>query len=529
MPSQAHKKALDVLIVGAGFSGMYLLHRLREAGFATLVIEAAPEVGGTWYHNRYPGLRCDVDSLEYQYSWSEELRRGWRWSERYSPQPEILDYAKWVADQLDLRRDIQFNTRVERAVWNDGQQCWSATMENGEVLVARHLVFATGALAVPRLPNIDGIERHEGQLIHTANWPSDPVEFAGKRVGLIGTGSSGIQVATAIAPEVGHLNVFQRSAAYSIPAQNHPLTDADYDRFLGDLEMFDKMAMGTPGGIVLTPPTLATRDVSDEERDEILNACWSEGGAFKFSASFTDIRTDEESNALIADFVHRKIREVVKDTDTADALCPKYLFGTRRNCVDTGYFEIFNRDNVGLVDVSDDPIAEFTEAGLMLASGKEFALDVIILATGYDAMTGAFLSVDVRGRDGVTNQDAWRGGPVNLLGLMISGFPNLFTVTGPGSPSVLTNVIRSIEYHVDWITRCFEDMREQGYGVIEATPKAQADWVAHVNEVADATLFTRTPSWYCGADIPGKPKVFMPYAGGLPNYRDKAEHVAAHG
>ena len=325
------------------------------------------------------------------------------------------------------------------------------------------------------------------------------------------------------------LKVFQRSPAYSIPAQNRPLTDADYAAFLGNLPALDAMAMAHRGGIVCPLPTSGAQAVSAEERAQTLEDRWQHGGAFTFLSSFNDVQTDAGSNALVADFVRAKIRETVTDPDTAEKLVPRYLFATRRTCVDTGYYQIFNREGVELVDVSTDPIAEFTETGIRLASGVEHPLDTIILATGYDAMTGAFLAVEVTGREGLTNAQAWAEGPVNLLGLMVAGFPNLFTVTGPGSPSVLTNVIRSIEHHVDWLTRCFEDLRAQGIGVIEATPEAQADWVAHNNAISAGTLFTRTPSWYCGADIPGKPKVFMPYAGGLPAYRQKADGMAANG
>ncbi|MEZ5729543.1 MAG: NAD(P)/FAD-dependent oxidoreductase [Burkholderiaceae bacterium] len=523
------ESVLEVAIVGAGFAGMYLLHRLREAGFSVQVFEAAPEVGGTWYHNRYPGLRCDVESLEYQYAWSEDLRRDWRWSERFSAQPEILAYAKWVADRLDLRRDIRFNTRIARARWDGVARHWVATTDSDERLLARHLVFATGALAVPRMPDIPGLDRFRGRLIHTAAWPKEAVDFSGQVVGLIGTGSSGLQVAPRIAEQAGRLHLFQRSPAYSIPARNRPLTEADYDAFLSGLDAFDAMALKHRGGIVTPVPTRGVQDVSPEERDSRLRKRWAAGGAFTFLSEFNDVQTNAVSNAIVADFVRARIREVVRDPKLADKLCPDYLIATRRTCVDTGYYEMFNRDNVDLVDVSDDPIAAFTEAGVRLASGREYRLDALVLATGYDAMTGAFLAVDIEGRDGLTNHQAWADGPRNLLGLMVAGFPNLFTVTGPGSPSVLTNVIRAIEHHVDWLTRCFKDLRDQGVEVIEATAAAQDAWVAHVNELAERTLFVKTPSWYLGSDIPGKPKVFMPYAGGLPLYREKADAIARNG
>ena len=529
MQESAAARPLDILIVGAGFSGMYLLHRLRNLRFNVRIVEAAPEVGGTWWHNRYPGLRCDVESLEYQYSWSEELRREWRWSERFSSQPEILEYAKFVADKLDLRRDIQFGLRVERAVWSDETHRWSVSLSDGSSATARHVVFATGALATPRMPDIPGVENYEGRIIHTAQWPAQGVDFTGKSVGLIGTGSSGLQVAPQIAKQANKLNIFQRSPAYSIPARNRALTEEDYKTFFENIEEFDALAMTQKGGIVVANPTLGVQDVSPEERKRMLGERWEAGGAFTFLATFKDVQMNETSNQLVADFVRDRIRETVADPALAEKLCPKYLIATRRTCVDIGYYEMFNRDNVELIDVSEDRIAAFTEKGVRLASGREYALNAIVLATGYDAMTGALLAVDVVGRDGLTVKEAWENGPRNLLGLMISGFPNMFTVTGPGSPSVLANVIRAIEHHVDWLSNCFDYLRRESIACIEAEEQAQDAWVQHVNQLADRTLFPRTPSWYIGADIPGKPKVFMPYAGGLPAYREHADRVARNG
>ncbi|MBX3526580.1 MAG: NAD(P)/FAD-dependent oxidoreductase [Rhodoblastus sp.] len=527
-PSTA-SNPLDILIVGAGFSGMYLLHRLRNLRFNVCVVDAAPEVGGTWWHNRYPGLRCDVESLEYQYSWSDELRREWRWSERFSAQPEILAYAKFVADKLDLRRDIQFNARVERAVWNDDTHTWSVSLSDGSSATARHVVFATGALATPRMPDIPGVENYKGWIVHTAEWPMEGVDFTGMSVGLIGTGSSGLQVAPQIAKQAKKLHIFQRSPAYSIPARNRALSEEDYTRFFDNIDEFDSLAMAQKGGIVVANPTLGVQDVSPEERERMLGERWADGGAFTFLSTFKDVQMNETSNQLVADFVRERIRETVADPALAEKLCPKYLIATRRTCVDIGYYEIFNRDNVELVDVSEDKISAFTEAGVRLASGREYALDAIVLATGYDAMTGALLAVDVVGRDGLTAKTAWENGPRNLLGLMIAGFPNMFTVTGPGSPSVLANVIRAIEHHVDWLSNCFDYLRRENIACIEADEHAQDAWVQHVNQLADRTLFPRTPSWYIGADIPGKPKVFMPYAGGLPAYREHADRVAQNG
>ena len=458
-----------------------------------------------------------------------ELRREWRWSERYSAQPEILAYAKFVADKLDLRRDIQFCARVERAVWNDEAKIWTMTLSDGSAASARHVVFATGALATPRMPEIPGIESYRSEILHSAQWPLQGVDFTGRTVGLIGTGSSGLQAGPLIAKQAKSLKVFQRSPAYSIPARNRALTDADYADFFERIDEFDALAMAQKGGIVVANPTLGVQDVSPEERTRMLRERWDNGGAFTFLATFKDVQMNETSNQIVADFVRDRIREIVDDPELAEKLCPKYLIATRRTCVDIGYYEMFNRANVELVDVSEDRIAAFTESGVRLASGKEHALDAIVLATGYDAMTGALLAVDIVGRDGLTAKKAWENGPRNLLGLMIAGFPNMFTVTGPGSPSVLANVIRAIEHHVDWLSNCFDYLRRENIACIEANEKAQDAWVQHVNQLADRTLFPRTQSWYLGSDIAGKPKVFMPYAGGLPAYREHADRVARDG
>lgn len=522
-------KNLDILIVGAGFAGMYLLHRLRDLGFSVLAVEAAPEVGGTWYHNRYPGLRCDIESLQYQYSWSEDLRNSWNWSERYPPQSEILSYAKWVADTCDLRRDILFNTKVTGAEWDEARLRWTVYTENGVTYHPRFVILATGALSVPRLPNIPNLTAYQGKLVHTANWPRDGIDLGGQSVGLIGTGSSGVQVATALADQVANLTVFQRTPAYTIPAHNRALSEEDRQDFRDNFAQYDAKMNATSGGILNDPPQFGALDVTAEQRETMLQEAWKRGGAFTFTATFNDVRINEASNRIVADFVKDRIRETVKDPKTAEALCPQDFIATRRVCLDTGYYEIFNRTNVDLVDVARDGIESFTSNGLRLASGAEHEFDTLILATGYDAMTGAVLALDLRGVGGQTIQDCWQDGPQTYLGLAISGFPNLFTVTGPGSPSVLANVLRTIEHHVDWITACLETLRENGANRIEAEQEAQSDWGAQVNDVANKTLFTKGSSWYMGADIPGKPRLFMPYAGGLPRYRDICTKVVEQG
>lgn len=508
----------DVLIVGAGFSGLYMIHKMRQNGFSVQAVEAAPDIGGTWYHNRYPGLRCDVESLEYSYSFSQDLRDGWTWTERYPAQPEILRYAHFVADRLDLLRDITLNTRITSAHWDSGTGRWIVTSETGQTWNPRFLVMGTGCLSVPRYPNIPGIADFEGTLVHTADWPEHGVDLDGKTVGLIGTGSSGVQTATDIAERAGQLTVFQRNPAYTIPAQNRPLTAQDHQDFRDNFAELDALARSTSSGLMVPPPQNSAQEVSEQERKDILTQAWNRGGAFRFTGAFNDVRLSETSNTLVCDFVRDRIRDIVRDPATAEALCPQDFIATRRVCVDTGYFEIFNRPDVALVDVAQDPIAAVTKTGVRLASGARHELDVLILATGYDAMTGALLSIDIKGEDGISLRDAWADGPKTYLGLAVSGFPNLFTVTGPGSPSVLSNMLRSIEHHVEWITDCLVTLRDQGKTRIMAEPAAQDDWVTKVNAAADKTLFTKAASWYMGADIPGKPRVFMPYAGGLPAY-----------
>ena len=519
----------EVLIIGAGFAGMYMIHRLRELGFAAKAVDAAPEVGGTWYHNRYPGLRCDVESLQYSYTFSEQLRNEWDWSERYPPQSEILAYAKWVADRLDLRRDVMLETRVVSAQWNEMEGRWLIGVEDGRTFTPRFVILATGALSVPRFPAIPGFDSFAGTLVHTASWPDEGVALAGKRVGLIGTGSSGVQVATAVASEVAHLSIFQRTPAYTIPAHNRALTNEDRQYFRDNFAELDAWMRRTSGGIMAGPSKVSGVELSAEERERLLREAWTKGGSFAFTGTFNDTRKNEQSNRYMADFVRDRIRETVKDARTAELLCPQDFIAARRVCVDTGYYEIFNRDNVSLIDVSGDPIAYVTERGIRLTSGKEIDLDILVLATGYDAITGAVLALDLVGRDGLTIRQVWADGPKCYLGLGIAGFPNMFTVTGPGSPSVLSNVLRSIEHHVGWISDCLVAMRDRGARRIEVDAGAQEEWVRHVNEVADETLFTKTRSWYMGSDIPGKPRVFMPYAGGLPRYMATCEKIATEG
>ena len=519
---------LDVVIVGAGFAGMYMLHRARGIGLTARVIEAGDGVGGTWYWNRYPGARCDVESMEYSYQFSEELQQEWEWTERYASQPEILEYANHVADRFSLRRDIQFETRVVSATYDEDADRWAIRTDDGGELRAQFLVMATGCLSSARVPDFPGLDRFRGARYHTGRWPHEGVDFTGKRVGVIGTGSSAIQSIPIIARQASRLTVFQRTASYSVPANNGPIDPEEKRAIKADYAGFRarNSLSQTAIGSRLPVSESAALAVAPDEREKVYETRWEHGG-LPFLGAFVDLLFDRDANDTAAEFVRDKIREIVKDPKVADRLSPKTVIGCKRLCVDTGYFETFNRDNVELVDVSETPIDEITDAGLRVG-GRDFEFDSIVFATGFDAMTGALLSIDVRGRGGRSLQDAWAEGPRTYLGLGVVGFPNFFTISGPGSPSVLTNMIVSIEQHVNWITECIGYLRDNGHSHIEATPEAQDAWVAYVNTIADFTLFPSCNSWYLGANVPGKPRVFMPLLG-FPAYVEKCNDVAAKG
>jgi len=529
MPQSASQAACDVVIVGAGFSGLYLLHRMRELGLTARVFEAGDGVGGTWYWNRYPGARVDIESQEYSYSFSEELQDEWRWTERYAAQPELLKYLNHVADRFDLRRDIQFETRVTSAVFDEAGSLWTVSTDRGETVSARYCIMATGCLSLPNEPRFEGLESFTGPTYHTGRWPHEGVDFTGKRVGVIGTGSSAIQSIPQIANQAEHLYVFQRTPNFSVPAHNAPIDDAVIADWKANRAEYRQQARMSGAGIVAVGATETLAfDVSDEERRQVFEQRWGKGG-FAIGAAFADLAIDRKANDTAVEFVSEKIRGIVKDPAVAEILVPKgYPFGTKRLCVDTGYYETFNRDNVTLVDVSNAPIEAITPTGLRTANG-DFAFDALVFAIGFDAMTGALGRIDIRGRDGKALKDKWADGPKTYLGLMSAGFPNLFMVTGPGSPSVLSNMVVSIEQHVDWITDCIAHLGGRQVAAIEATPEAEDAWVAHVNEVADTTLYPLAASWYLGANIPGKPRVFMPYVGGVGPYREKCDQVAADG
>ncbi len=522
----------DVLIVGAGFAGMYMLIRARELGLRTQVIEAGAGVGGTWYWNRYPGARCDVESLEYSYGFDEALQQEWRWSERFAPQPEILAYAQHVAQRYDLERDISFNTRVQRAVFHEAAHRWQIDTDQGDSLRAQFVVMATGCLSSANFAKIKGIDSFRGARYHTGHWPHQPVDFTGQRVGIIGTGSSAVQSIPIIAKQARELHVFQRTAAYSVPAHNAPL-DAQYEAEIkADYPGFRARNLTMPAafGANLKAGTASALAADPDALTQAFEARWRAGG-LGFTRSFTDITLNHEANALAAGFVRSKIRELVHDPATAALLSPTQPIACKRLCVDSGYYDAFNQAHVHLVDISQGSerggIEEITPQGLR-AAGRDFELDAIVFATGFDAMTGTLLKMDIRGRNGTTLRDKWHAGPLNYLGLCINGFPNLFTISGPGSPSVLTNMIVSIEQHVRWIGDCIAWLRTQGHQQIEATAEAERDWIAHVNHVAAQTIFPSCNSWYLGANVPGKTRVFMPLPG-FPAYVEKCEAVVAEG
>ena len=516
----------DVIIVGAGFAGLCMLHRLRGLGFRAQVVEAAADVGGVWFWNRYPGARCDVESLQYSYSFSRELEQEWVWTERYASQPEILRYIEHVALRFDLRREIRFNARVAAAGWDAASARWNLRLEDGGSLSARFCVLATGALSVARLPAIAGIERFTGRVLHTGAWPHEGVDFSGARVGVIGTGSSGIQAIPAIAAQAKHLTVFQRSANFSIPAWNAALLPVEQAAW--KKVYHEHRARAREVGTLYEFNDKPASQASPQEREREYQRRWDKGGV-NFVHAFNDLMIDRRSNDSIADFVRARIRATVRDPLVALSLCPQdHPLGTKRICVDSGYFETYNRANVRLVDLRKTPIVEVTHDSVVTGD-QGHQLDVLVCATGYDALTGAALAIDIRGKQGLPLRSKWSAGPRTFLGLMTWGFPNLFFVTGAGSPSVLVNMVVGIEHHVEWISDCLAHLRENRIDSIDATQAAEDRWVAHVNATADKTLLPLANSWFLGANIPGKPRVFMPYAAKIGVYRRECQEAADAG
>ncbi|MBQ6642894.1 MAG: NAD(P)/FAD-dependent oxidoreductase [Saccharopolyspora sp.] len=522
---------LDAVIVGAGFTGLYMLHKLRESGLRARIYEAGSDVGGTWYWNRYPGARCDVESVDYSYSFSPELEQEWNWQERYPAQPEILEYLRHVAERFDLRRDIVFDTRVAAAHYDEPSATWTVypeqgDPEQGDPVRATFCVMATGCLSVPQIPDIPGLDEFAGPVYYTGRWPHREIDFTGQRVGIIGTGSSAVQSIPVLSEQAAQLTVFQRTPAYTVPARNHPLEPEVQREIKKNYRERRRLARRSQAGMVREDTATCALEVDEQARRAEYERRWEIGGPMLLGA-YADLASDAAANETAAEFVREKTRERVDDPDVAEALTPRsYPLGTKRICVDIDYLETFNRDNVSLVDSRAEPLRAITERGVRTAGG-EHEFDSLVLATGFDAMTGALTRIDVRGRDGAELAAKWSAGPRTYLGLGVAGFPNMFLLAGPGSPSVLTNMITSIEQHVEWTARCIEHVRAGGYESIEATAAAEDEWVAHVNEVADGTLFPRGNSWYLGANIPGKERVFMPYAGGFATYEDTCEQIAA--
>jgi len=519
--------AFDAVVVGAGFGGMYMLHCLRQQGFTARVYEAGGGVGGTWYWNRYPGARCDIESMQYSYSFSEELDQEWSWSEKYSPQADILDYANHVADRFDLRRDIRFDTRVTGAAFDETTNRWAVETDQGDKVTAKFCVMAVGCLSAANTPDFESLDIFESAVYHTGEWPHEGVDFTGKRVAVIGTGSSAIQSIPVIAEQAAELIVFQRTPNYSVPAWNQKM-DPEHERAVkADYPGLRAKARARPTGFYFPFNMASALEASPDEHEKQYETFWERGG-LPFLGAYGDLLFEKEANDTIAEFARRKIREIVKDPATADLLCPDNVFGCKRLCVDTGYFETFNLPHVNLVDVSERPIERFTKAGIV-ANGTEHAVDAVVMATGFAAMTGSFDKIRITGRDGLTLAEKWRAGPRTYLGLASVGFPNFFMITGPGSPSVLASMIQSIEQHADWMVDCMAHLRDVGADTIEPKLDAEDAWVEHVNEVAQVSLRSTCSSWYVGANVPGRPRVFMPYIGGFPVYVDKCNQVMTDG
>ncbi|MGB1352132.1 MAG: alpha/beta hydrolase fold domain-containing protein [Luminiphilus sp.] len=519
----------DVVVVGAGFSGMYQLYKLREQGLDVQVFEAGSDVGGTWYWNRYPGARVDIESMAYSFSFSEELQQEWEWSEKYSPQPELLKYAQHIADRFDLKNHIAFNTRVASAHFDEDADEWLVTTECGRRIRAQHLVMATGVLSASKEPDIVGREHYKGDTYRTGLWPKEGVDFTGKRVAVIGTGSSAVQAIPMIAEEASELVVYQRTATFTTPALNHALKKEDADAIKANYGEYRATQKLNVLGVVNERSIDRAIDATSEERERRFTEGWESGILPGMLFQFADLQVEQEANDHISEYIRDRIRDTVKDQQTAQDLLPTdYPYGTKRPCIDTNYYETFNRDNVSLVNLRRTPIETITDKGIKTQEG-EHEFDAIVYATGFDAMTGPLLRVDIRGRGGVKLQDAWVDGPRSYLGIAIHGFPNLFTITGPSSPSVLSNMLVSIEQHVDWVSDCIKWMREEGKASIEPSDSAEREWAEHTEQLANMTLYPKANSWYMGSNVPGKPRMFLAYVGGVGTYRLICDQVAATG
>ena len=526
--NSAEVDVVDAVVVGAGFAGLYALHKFRSQGLSVRVFEAAPEIGGTWYFNRYPGARCDVESVDYCYSFSEELQQEWTWTEKYATQAEILRYMNWVADRLDLRGGITFNTRVTSATLDEQSLRWTVVTDTGETVTARFVVMATGPLSAALTPAFPGLDTFAGEVYHTAHWPHEPVDFTGKRVAVIGTGSSGIQSIPLIAEQAEHLYVFQRTPNFSVPAGNRPLTAEEVAEIKANYAERRRLSWRSGGGSPHIAHPKLTMEVSAEERRAAFERRWDLGGVL-FSKTFSDQMIDEAANEEARKFYEEKVRAVIDDPALADLLIPNdHPIGTKRICTDTNYFQTFNRSNVTLVSVRNTPIESIDPTGIT-TSEAHYDIDALVLATGFDAMTGALDKIDIVGRDGRRLREDWADGPRTYLGLGVDGFPNLFLVSGPGAPAVLANMVLHAEAHIDWIADAIGFLDDHGYAALEATPESVDNWIAECNRRAEATLFPRANSWYMGANVPGKPRVFMLFIGGFAAYLDICAEVAAAG
>jgi cation diffusion facilitator CzcD-associated flavoprotein CzcO/acetyl esterase/lipase len=522
---------VDVAVVGAGFAGLYILHRLRKAGFSAVVLEEAGDVGGTWYWNRYPGARCDIQTIDYSYTFDPELEKAWTWSEKYATQPEILRYLGFVADRYELRRDIRFGTKVKQATWDDASERWLVSTDNGANVSCRHYIMATGCLSAPKPPEIDGVKDFKGEVYFTGRWPHDGVNLKGKRVVVIGTGSSGIQSIPLIAADAAQLTVFQRTPNFALPAGNGPQPADRKTLFEGDRAAYREQARWSMAGVPYPQQTAVSWQLSDAERRERFEKAWAAGDlVHSLTQLWADQAVDVDGNTIVGDLIREKIREVVKDPEIAAALTPHdHPFGAKRPCLDTNYYATYNRPNVTLVNLRQEPIKEITADGIT-TDRRSFDVDVIVFATGFDAMTGAILAVHpITGRGGKPLSSVWAHGPQTYLGLTVAGFPNLFMITGPGSPSVLSNMAVSIEQHADWVVDRLIALRDAGFTSMEATETAQAGWTRHMADCSMLTLHRLANTWYTGANVPGKAQGVMPYTGGVGPYRSICNEVVGRG
>jgi len=535
MSGDAADEVLDALVIGAGFSGLGMLYHLLDRDFTARVIEAGDDVGGTWYWNRYPGCRCDSPTEVYQFFFSEELLQEWDWTHTFPDQPEILRYLQHVADRFDLRRHITFGTRVLSAAFDQATQTWRVTLDNGEQVVSRYLITAVGCLSDPQVPDYPGLEDFGGEWYHTSRWPHGGVDVAGKRVGVIGTGSTGIQIIPELAAEAAHLTVFQRTANFSFPARNRPLRPGEMEGFKATYDQIHAQIRAAKLGQRFAPMPGSALDVPETERNRFYEESWAQGNAVLLFSGWEDLLTDEEANKTAADFVRSKIAERIDDPTTREQLLPRtHPLGTKRPPLDTGYFETYNRDNVALVDLRQNPIVAFTTRGVRVQTGvpdqtRVHELDVLVFATGFDAITGPLLEIDITGRGGISLREKWTDGPLTNLGLATAGFPNMFTITGPGSPAVISNMPTAIEQHQEWIRDCLVFMRDHGHRTIETAGAAEAEWTAHVSELAQQTLLVKVDSWYMGSNVPGKPRRFLSYLGGVGTYGEVISGVADSG